>query len=73
MDLSNKIVTIETLTVVSYPPEATVKVSVSEEILPQMFKTIGQYTFKFEAVFTGFDDPNLLSGINAFLEQIPLD
>ena len=71
MDLSNKIVTVENLTVVSYPAESTVKVSVSEEILPQVFKTLGQYTFKFEAIFTGFDDPNLLSGINAYLEQIP--
>jgi hypothetical protein len=71
MDLSNKIVTTETLTVVSYPPESTVRVSVSEEIYPGVFKTVGQYVFKFESIFSGFDDPNLQANINTILEQLP--
>lgn len=71
MNLSNKTVTIETLTVVSYPPESSVKVSVSEEVLPGVFKSVGQYVLKFEAIFSGFDDPNLLSNVNVILEQLP--
>lgn len=71
MNLSNKTVTIETLTVVSYPPESNVKVNISEEVLPGIFKSVGQYVLKFDAIFTGFDDPNLLSSVNTLLEQLP--
>jgi hypothetical protein len=71
MILQNKTVTIESLVVVSYPPESSVKVSLTEEVLPGVFKHVGTYTLKFEMIFNGFDDPNLLSVVNEMLLQLP--
>lgn len=71
MDLSNKTITIDSMAVTTFPPETTVKVSVSSEVLPGMFQVIGQYNFKLEILFSGFDDPNLLEAIRVMLEQLP--
>lgn len=71
MDLSNKIVSIDSMTVVGYPPESTVKVNISEEVIPGVFQQTGHYMLKFEAVFNGFDDPALLALINEKLLQLP--
>jgi hypothetical protein len=71
MNLQNKNVTIESLSVNSYPPESTVKVAVSEELLPGVFKNLGTYTLKFEMVFNSFNDPNLLAVVADMLEQLP--
>lgn len=71
MDLTNKVITIESLSVNSYPPESTAKVQVTQEIAPNVFKEIGTYNLKFEVVFTGFDDPGLMALINQVLTGIP--
>lgn len=71
MDLTNKVITIESLSVNSYPPESTAKVQVTQEIAPNIFKEIGTYNLKFEVVFTGFDDPGLMSLVNQALTSIP--
>jgi hypothetical protein len=71
MNLTNKLINIESLTVVSYPPESTVKVTVSEEVIPGAFQVTGTYSLKFDTLFSGFNDPQLLQFVNEVLINLP--
>lgn len=70
MDLSNKIVTIVFMSVNSYPEETTVKVSLSQEIAPGVFKTLDTYDLKYDRIFQGTEDPALLAAINDTLSGL---
>ena len=71
MDLTNKIVNITYMSVNSYPPETTTKVTISQEILPGVFKTLDIYDLKFDQVYQGTSDAALLAAINEKLTAIP--
>jgi hypothetical protein len=71
MNLTNKIITISYMSVITYPEETTVKVVLSQEILPGVFKTLDTFDLKFEAVYQNTSDPALLAAINDKLSQIP--
>ena len=67
MDLTNKIITIVQMTVNSYPEETTVKVSLSQEISPGVFKVLDTYDLKYDRIFQGTEDAALLAAINETL------
>jgi hypothetical protein len=71
MNLENKTVTIEMMSVVSYPPETTVTVNISEEIFEGLFRHIGKYDIKFDSIFHSSSDPYLLQLVNEKLSLIP--
>lgn len=71
MNLENKTINIEMMSVVSYPPETTVTVNISEEILEGVFRHIGKYNIKFDNSFHSSSDPALLQLVNEKLSLIP--
>lgn len=71
MDLTNKTMTILYMSVVTFPPETTVKVEITQEILPGIFKSLATYDLKFEQVYQNTSDPALLVAINEKLATIP--
>lgn len=71
MDLTNKTINIAYMQVNSFPAETTVKVAVSQEIAPGVFKTIDTYDLKFEQIFQNTADPALLAAINEKLTGLP--
>lgn len=71
MDLTNKIITILSMSIVTFPPETTVKVEITQEILPGIFKALATYDLKFEQVYQNTSDPALLVAINEKLALIP--
>lgn len=71
MDLSNKQVTLTTLTSTSYPEMSRATVAVSQEVIPGVQKTIGTYTLEIQRVFSSTSDPNLLAAIHELLTAIP--
>lgn len=71
MNLENKIINIEMMSVTSYPPDTTVTVSISEEILEGVFRHIGKYNIKFDQIFQSSSDPALLQMVNEKLSLIP--
>jgi hypothetical protein len=70
MNLDNKQVTIQSMSVQTYPPVTTVKVAVTEETLPDVFKVVASFDIRFEQIFTVIDDANLLALINEKLRLI---
>lgn len=71
MNLDNRQVTIQSMSVLTYPPVTTVKVVVTEEPIPDVFKVVGNFEVRFEQIFTVIDDANLLALINEKLRLIP--
>lgn len=71
MDLTNKIITVSFMSVSAYPVETTVKVVISQEIMPLVFKTLDTYDLKFEAQYQSPSDPALLAAINEKLLELP--
>ena len=71
MNLENKIVHIEYMSVVTYPAQTTVRVLVKEEIAEMVYKTVGDYTLSFDERFDSTTDSALLIAVNEKLSQIP--
>ena len=71
MDLTNKQVHVSALSVTTFPPETIARVDVRQEVIPGVYKNLGTYNIKFDAAFTGTDEPALLAAINEKLQQIP--
>jgi hypothetical protein len=71
MNLTNRRVTLTTLTSTTYPEMSRATVAVSEEVIPGVQKTIGTYTLEIQRVFSSTSDPNLLAAIQEMLEAIP--
>lgn len=71
MDLTNKTITITYMSVTTFPEETTVKVVVSKEILPGVFKTLDTYDLSFERIYQNTSDPALLVAIREKLTEIP--
>jgi hypothetical protein len=71
MNLSDKTITILGMSVITYPEETTVKVSVSQEVIPGVFKVLDTYDLKIERAFMSTQDPALLLAINEILQTIP--
>lgn len=71
MDLTNKTVTIAYMSVNSFPPETTVKINISQEIAPGIFKQLDTYDLKIEKIYMATDDPALLADINEKLASLP--
>lgn len=71
MNLENKTINVEMMSVTSYPPETTVIVNISEEILEGVFRHIGKYSIKFDQIFHSSSDPALLQMVNEKLLLIP--
>jgi len=70
MDLTNKIITVVYMSVVSFPEETSVKVTVSQEIAPGVFKTLDTYDLKYDRLYNNTSDPALLAAINETLSTI---
>jgi hypothetical protein len=71
MNLTGKLVAIKSLSVNSYPGEATVEVHITQEIADDIFKNIGTYSLHFNNIFNGIGDPALLAAVNDKLALIP--
>jgi len=71
MDITNKIITISYMSVTTFPEETVVKVVVSKEILPGVFKTLDTYDLNFDKLYQNTSDPALLVAINEKLAEIP--
>jgi hypothetical protein len=71
MNLTNKQVTILSLTTTTYPELSKVSVSVSTEIIPGVQKTLGTYTLEIQRIFSSTSDPSLLAAIQEMLTAIP--
>lgn len=71
MNLTNKQVTLISLTSTTFPEMSRAMVAVSEEVIPGVQKTIGTYTLQIERIFSSTSDPNLLAAIQEMLEAIP--
>lgn len=71
MDLTNKVVTIAYMSVNSLPAETTVKVNISQEVAPGVFKQLDTYDLKIEKIYMATDDPALLADINEKLAALP--
>ena len=59
------------MSVTTFPEETTVKVVVSKEILPGVFKTLDTYDLSFERIYQNTSDPALLVAIREKLTEIP--
>lgn len=70
MDLSNKILTVTFITVTTFPEETTVKVTLSQELVPGVFKTTDTFDLKYPVVYKGPEDPALLAAINETLTAL---
>lgn len=71
MDLSNKLIVINTITTTSYPPNTDVEVRVSEELAPGVHRVVGVYSLNFPEVYSGLEHPALMSAVAEVLEGIP--
>jgi hypothetical protein len=71
MNLTNKQVTLISLTSTTFPEMSRAMVTVSQEVIPGVQKTLGTYTLQIERVFSSTSDPSLLSAIQEMLEAIP--
>jgi hypothetical protein len=71
MDLSNKVVTIAYMSVNSFPAETTVKINITQEVAPGIFKQLDTYDLVIEKSYMATDDPQLLADINQKLTSLP--
>ena len=71
MNIENKQIVIDSLSVTSFPPKTVVTVIIQEEIINNIYKTIGTYTLSFERTYQNTGDPELLAEIASVLEGIP--
>jgi hypothetical protein len=71
MDLSNKVITISYMSVNSFPAETTVKVNITQEVMPGIFKQLDTYDLIIEKSYMATDDPQLLADINEKLSALP--
>jgi hypothetical protein len=71
MNLTNKQIKIVGMSVLSFPPETTAVVQVSEEIALGISRVLGTYNIKFDATYLSTEDPTLLSAIADKLALIP--
>ena len=71
MDLTNKQVSINTMSVSTFPPETTVKVEVRQALTDSVYKTLGTYEIKFPMVYMGSDQAALMAAIYEKLAEIP--
>jgi len=71
MNLTNKQITLTSLTSTTFPEMSRATVAVSEEVIPGVQKTLGTYTLQIERIFSSTSDPNLLAAIQQLLEAIP--
>lgn len=70
MDITNKQVTVESMSVTSFPPKTTASVVVREEIATDIFKVVDTFTLSFERAYQNTGDPSLLAAINDKLASI---
>lgn len=70
MNLENKIVTLQTISSTTYPPETKVTVSVKEEISDGVYVVKAYYDITFDKLYN-FNDPGLLSAVNEKLSALP--
>lgn len=70
MDLSNKILTVTQIGVTTFPEETAAKVTITQEVVPGVFKTLDTYDLKFPAIYSGPTDPALLAAINDTLTAL---
>lgn len=71
MDLTNKQVTIQSLSVNTFPPSTVAKVVVSEEVIPGVFVAVATYDMTFDKTYNGLEEPALLAAINEKLLLVP--
>lgn len=71
MDLTNKQVTVASMTVGINPPETTVKVNISQEVVPGVFQVLHTFDMKFERMYYSMSDADLLTAISENLALIP--
>ena len=71
MDLTNKNVTIVSMTSMSYPVETSVTVDITEEVIEGVFKHLDTFEIKFEKTYYDIADPALSNEIREKLALIP--
>ncbi len=71
MDLTNKIISINTLSMTTYPPSTSVKVNLIQEVASGVFKQVDSYDINLDVGFQSTDDPALLAAINEKLAALP--
>jgi len=71
MDLTNKQVTVTSMTVNMNPPETTVQVNITKEVAPGIFQTVSNFNIKFEHAYNSMSDTDLLAAISEKLALIP--
>ncbi len=59
------------MSVTTFPEQTLVKVVISKEILPGVFKTLDTYDLSFDKIYQNTSDPALLVDIKEKLTEIP--
>jgi len=59
------------MSVNSFPAETTVKVNITQEVMPGIFKQLDTYDLIIEKSYMATDDPQLLADINEKLSALP--
>ena len=70
MDLTGKIITVTYMSANTFPEETTVKVVLSEEVAPGVFKNTDTYDLKYDVLYSNTQDPALLAAINETLTSL---
>jgi len=70
MDLSNKEIRIVNTAISSYPAKTVVHCQVLTSLGIDVREVVGSYELVFEDVFSGPDDPSLISAVSAKITDI---
>lgn len=71
MNLENCNVSITYSSIIVAPPSTTIRVSVSEEVIPGVNKVKGSFELTFDQMFFNHADPALITAINEKLALVP--
>lgn len=71
MDMTNRQISINRLSVNNIERQTILQVSVTEEVAEGIQRQIGVYDFKINKTFSGIADPQLIPAINEVLASIP--
>ena len=70
MDITNKQIRITRTSTISIPAETIVDVDVLQETSPGMRSVVASFEMRFEEIYGGPTDPNLLLAINERLQAV---
>jgi hypothetical protein len=71
MNITNKQITVDSISITSFPPKTVATVTIQDEIAENIFKSAGTYTLTFDRVYQNSGDTELLADIGEILAGLP--